>query len=406
MELFQQLQRRNLVYQHSPGADTALEKGATVYLGFDPTGSSLHVGHLLGVITLTRAVQAGLNVIILMGGGTSMIGDPSGKDAERPILGLAQIEQNKRSMVAQFERFFTIDGAQVRMVDNADWLSTVSLIEFLREAGKVIGISSMLDKESVSSRLERESGISYAEFSYQLLQAYDFMKLFEQHGCRIQIGGSDQWGNIIQGVELIRKRHQESAYALSFPLIVNPRTGKKFGKTEDGETVWLDPSLTSAFSFYQFFLNSDDAIAADLLRYLSLQPIETIEETITSWQEQPHQRAVQKMLAEELTDLVHGREAVKQAKRVAGMLFEKSEEALTEDDRAVLIESLPSVELGGDQQVDPVALVVSLGLASSQAEARRLAAQNGITVQESLPGLYLIRKGKKDYGVAYRSQRA
>lgn len=228
-DLLNDLLNRGLIYQKSPEIEAAFEKGTTLYLGYDPTGPDLHIGHLLGITLLKRALEHGNKIIVLVGGGTSMIGDPGGKDAERPILPKEQIEANKEEMKRQFSKFFTFDNDKVRMVDNADWLENVKLIEFLREAGKHISINTMIDKDSVKSRISREEGISYAEFSYQLLQSYDFMELYKLYNCQVQMGGSDQWGNIIQGVELIRKRLHKQAYALSFPLIVNPKTGKKFG---------------------------------------------------------------------------------------------------------------------------------------------------------------------------------
>lgn len=400
---FHDLQQRGLVFQHTPKLKKSLqEKSISLYLGFDPTGPNMHIGHLCGIITLKRFLEAGHNIIILVGGGTSMIGDPGGKDKERPILSKEEIEQNKTHMKKQFRSFFEFDNIRVRMVDNADWLERVSLIDFLRNAGKHISISSMLDKESVSTRLKRDSGISYAEFSYQLMQAYDYVRLFQEYNCTLQIGGSDQWGNIIQGVELIRKTKEQIAHALSFPLITNPKTGKKFGKTESGEAIWLEKEKTHPFQFFQFFLNTEDDIAPNLMNYYSMRPLSEIQEIITSWEQEKHTRSLQREIARELTTMLHGQQMTTQVEKISSILFEKGNESLTEEDFHILRESIPYHQvLSSTFTIEDT--VVDLGLVSSKGEARRLVKQNGIHAEEYFDRFILLRKGKRDYGLVEKT---
>ncbi|MCX7997187.1 MAG: tyrosine--tRNA ligase [Patescibacteria group bacterium] len=397
----EELHARGLIYQNSPGIEAAFEAGSTMYLGYDPTGPDLHIGHLLGITFLKRALQYGQRVIVLVGGGTAMIGDPGGKDAERPILPREVIEENKSKLKEQFSRFFEFDDDRVRMVDNADWLEQVRLIDFLREAGKYMSINSMLDKDSVSSRITREEGISYAEFSYQLLQSYDFMELYKRYGCTVQVGGSDQWGNIIQGVELIRKRLGTQVYALSFPLIVNPKTGRKYGKTESGEGIWLNAEKTHPYALYQFLLNAEDEIAPLLMKFYSFKPVTEIEECIGRWSGAKHERLLQKELAHEVTALVHGEGAARQAAEVASLLFARRGAELTAENVEFIRTALPHARLSAGEPFNPAQALVATGLAASMGEARRLVQQNGITVEE-LHDAYLIRKGKKDYALVTR----
>lgn len=396
----QNLTDRGLVHSASPDLAEALaskESPVTVYFGIDPTGDSLHIGHFMGVTMMKRLYDMGCNLILLVGGGTAMIGDPGGKDAERPILPKEQIEANKEKIKAQLSRFFEFDDARVRMVDNAEWLEQTNLISFLRDAGKYITVNSMIDKDSVSARIGREGGISYAEFSYQLLQAYDYMELFQRYECNLQIGGSDQWGNIIQGVELIRKRLSKKAFGLSFPLIVNPKTGKKFGKTESGESIWLDAEKTTPFAFYQFFLNVDDDLAPVLMKYYSFKSLEEIAAIEADWNNARHERTLQKILAYEMTARIHGEEAAQAVERITGVLFGKSSELLNETDVEHLKGAIPTVTARKD--ISPEDAVVELGLVTSKGEARRLVQQNGIHMQQIGEGFSLVRKGKKEYGL-------
>jgi tyrosyl-tRNA synthetase len=405
------LRARGLIFQNSPGIDEEFAKGTTVYLGFDPTGPDLHIGHLLGLTLLRRMHAASNRIIFLVGGGTSMIGDPGGKDAERPIVPRETIEYNKSKMKEVISRFLTFDDDTVRMVDNADWLESVQLISFLRDAGKYISVNSMLDKDSVATRIQREEGISYAEFSYQLLQAYDFLKLYQEHGCRVQIGGSDQWGNIIQGVELIRKRIQKPAFAMSYPLIVNPKTGKKFGKTESGVGIWLNGEKTPPFSFYQFLLNTDDDMAPMLMKFLSFRPVEEIDHMIAQWSEAKHERLLQRELAREITGIVHGAETVARIEKGLDLFFTSDPFTVSEwtpDMISLAEEVVPARGSLPAEQFDAIdanliSATVAVGLATSNGEARRLIQQNGITFQKLSDSRILIRKGKKDYGLLGRS---
>lgn len=396
-----ELQARGLIYQKSPEIEQAFEKGTTLYLGYDPTGPDLHIGHLLGITMLKRALEHGQKIIVLVGGGTSMIGDPGGKDAERPILPKEQIESNKEKMKEQFSHFFAFDNDKVIMVDNAEWLEEVKLIEFMREAGKFISINTMLDKDSVKARIDREEGISYAEFSYQLLQAYDFMELYKRHNCEVQIGGSDQWGNIIQGTQLIRKRLGKTAYALSFPLIVNPKTGKKFGKTESGEGIWLNPEKTHPFAFYQFLLNSDDDIAPMLMKFFSFKSVEEIEKIIEEWNSAKHERLLQKELAYEVTSMAHGENIAHDVRETAKQAFEEDME-VSQEQLDILKKNLPFYQLLKDEQFDLVQHAVKIGLVGSISEAKRLVQQNGLR-NEMRHDCYVIYKGKKNIGLVQLS---
>jgi tyrosyl-tRNA synthetase len=371
----------------------------TLYIGIDPTGESLHLGHLLGVLLLKRAALYGAKVIVIVGGGTSLIGDPSGRDAERPMVDMKVIEANKQKLKTQLARFVKFDDDKVKMVDNAEWLTSVSLIGFLREVGKYISVSSMMDKESVKMRLDREQGLSFAEFSYQLLQAYDFLMLFDKYGCNLQIGGSDQWGNIVQGVDLIRKRTGKVAHGLSFPLIVDPKTGKKFGKTEKGAAIWLDATKTHPFEMYQFLVNVSDDLAPILLKYYSFKNKSEIESLISVWQEDKGNRRLQKELAYELVKLVHGEDVANQSRRVAGILFDREVGSLTEEDFVFVEKVVPCLYVSRKDEADMIEDLVELGLVESKSEARRLTEQGGVTGEWFFERFYLIKKGKKDYGL-------
>lgn len=400
----QDLAWRGLVYAKTEGVEKVFERGTTMYLGLDLTADSFHIGHLLGLLVLKRAIQFGNKVIPLMGGGTTMIGDPSGKDNERPLLSKQIIEQNKVKLRKQAQRLFQGNTSQIQWLDNADWLMKIGFVDFQREVGKFFPINTMLEKESVKTRLERQEGMSFAEFSYQLLQAYDFLVQFERYGCEVQIGGSDQWGNIVQGVELIRKRTSKQAFGLVFPLIVDPTTGKKFGKTEGGETIWLDGQKTHPFKFYQFFINCDDTMAPMLMRYFSFkskQEIETIEQ---KWNQDRGARLLQKELACELVAMVHGKEVAEHVRNVASVLFEQGVEALSYNDIAFIKQALPHCAVPKNTPFILEDALVTLGLASSKGDARRLMNQGGIrdrVISGKLLGqkIHVIQKGKREYGV-------
>lgn len=394
-----ELEWRGLIYQKTPEIEKAFEKGTTMYLGYDPTGPDLHIGHLLGILTLRRALQHGQKIVVLVGGGTSMIGDPGGKDAERPIVPREVIVANKASLKEQFSKFFDFDEKKVTMVDNADWLEKLTLISFLRDAGKHISVNQMIDKDSVANRIGREHGISYAEFSYQLLQAYDFMELYKTHQCEVQLGGSDQWGNLVQGVELIRKAAGGSAFALSHPLIVNPKTGKKFGKTETGQAIWLRAEKTHPYNFYQFFVNVEDSLAPTLLKYFSFKTKAEIEEIEKHWGIAHESRSLQKVLAYEMTELVHGKETAEKCKHVAELIFEKGIEASSLEDLNFIKAAVPYKKISNKEDFKMPNIAFELGLVPSNAEARRLYSQNGISEKLLYDRYFIVRKGKREYGI-------
>jgi tyrosyl-tRNA synthetase len=393
--ILEELSFRGLIYQKTQGIEEIFKRKTTCYIGVDPTSDSLHIGNLLGLLTLKRIQNFGHQVILLLGGGTALIGDPSGKEKERPILPIKVIEKNKQKIKKQLEKIFKIDNQNVILVDNADWLKNLKLIDFLRDAGKLVPLNSMLDLEFIKRRLETKEGISFAEFTYQLLQAYDFLNLFQKYHCEVQIGGSDQLGNIVQGIELIRKKLNQKAYGLVYPLLIDPKTGRKFGKTETGENIWLDPQRTSAFDFYQFFLNIDDELAPQIFRYFSFKNIKEIEALESEWQKNKEKRILQKALAGELTELLFGKEEKNNALRLTEILFEKRPESLTLDDVNFLKKYLPYKKDKFNLEKN----LVDLGLVQSKNEAQRLIKQNGVKAYFVAGKFYLIKKGKKEFGL-------
>ncbi|HQP39325.1 MAG TPA: tyrosine--tRNA ligase, partial [Polyangiaceae bacterium] len=348
MNVYEELTWRGLVHQvTSPEVAEILGKpGVRCYVGFDPSASSLHVGNLLQVMTLVRMQRAGHRPIALAGGATGMIGDPSGKSEERNLLDREQLAYNLESIQGQLARFldFSPGATQAVMVNNHDWLGGVSFLDFLRDVGKRFSVNAMLEKESVRARLEeREQGISYTEFSYMLLQAYDFLHLYETHECVLQMGGSDQWGNITAGVDLIRRVHNGKAFGLTSPLLTTA-DGKKLGKTVRG-AVYLDAAKTSPYQFYQYWIRMDDRDAPRMLRMLTTRTLEEIEAVEKTTAERPEQQAAQKMLSMELTSLVHGEQAALDAKRASDALFGRE---IAELDEATLLDVMseaPSTEV-------------------------------------------------------------
>jgi len=406
MNLLPDLEWRGLVHQKTDGLGEAFSKGpVSVYCGFDPTASSLHVGSLLPVMMLMRLQQAGHRPFALVGGGTGMIGDPSGKTVERQLNSLEVVEENSRGLRSQLEKFLDFSGKNAaQMRNNADWLLPLGAVDFMREVGKHFTLNYMLAKESVQMRME--SGISYTEFSYMLLQAYDYRELFRREGVTLQIGGSDQWGNITAGLELIRRTDAGDCHALTFPLMTTA-SGAKFGKTESG-SVWLDPARTSPYKFYQFWINIDDRDALRYLRFftmLSRQETEAIEKEMGA---RPQDRGAQLAIAREVTARVHGADAARVAEDVSRLLFAKGDpESLSDEALDALTREVPFVELPGLTNV--IDGLVALGLAASKGAARRLVDQGGVSVNghrvtdslgEPLRGrYYLIRKGARDYGL-------
>ena len=399
-----------MVYQHTDGlADVLATAELSAYVGFDPTSSSLHIGNLVPVMGLAHLQRAGHKPVALVGGGTGMIGDPSGKATERQLLSEEEIESNSRSIEKQLAHFLDFDGPRAaKMRDNAAWLRPLKAVEFMRDVGKHFTVNYMLAKESVQSRIE--GGISFTEFSYMLLQAYDFLELFRREGVRLQMGGSDQWGNITAGLELIRRVEGKTAHALTLPLVTTS-SGSKFGKTEAG-AVWLDPERTSPYKFYQYWINVDDRDAGKYLRLFTLLPrkdIEALDDTIAS---APEKREAQQALARDVTARVHSEEAAGVAEEVSRVLFGKADPTtLSESVLEALSEEVPFAEAREVPGI--VDALVLLKLAASKSAARRLVEQGGVYLNgqrasadttlsgtKPLAGKYhLVRKGAREYGL-------
>lgn len=426
MDLVNSLRARGLVHQvsHEDELSAALGRGVmTGYAGFDPTAASLHVGHLLPVMLLAHLQRAGHRPIALVGGATGLIGDPSGKAAERTMLTRDQVAANVAGVRGQLERFLDFDNGPTGalLVDNQAWLGTVSLLDFLRDIGKHFSVNAMVQRDSVRTRLEqREHGISYTEFSYMLLQAYDFLALHERYGCALQVGGSDQWGNIVSGADLVRRLRGQEAFALTAPLLTKA-DGSKFGKSESGN-VWLDPALTSPYAFHQFFLNASDDDAPKLLRYLTFLPGEAIEALLAEQAAEPSKRPAQRALADAVTRFVHGDDAVLRARRTAEVLFGGADwSTMAPDEVAAVFRNAPSVEVPAAHLGTPDAAIIELLSGKdrpfrSKTEARTGLAQGAVsinnvverdarrflTAEDVLPGgLVVLRKGKKSYLVAH-----
>jgi tyrosyl-tRNA synthetase len=406
---------RGLVYDVTDGlAEVLARERVTAYIGFDPTASSLHVGSLLTVMGLARLQRFGHSPIAVVGGGTGMIGDPSGKSQERVLLSIDQVNENVAGIRRQLARFLDFDLAQNpgRIVNNADWLGTIDVLSFLRDTGKHFTVSYMLQKESIQRRLESEEGISYTEFSYLVLQAYDFLQLFDRFGCTVQMGGSDQWGNITAGIDLIRRLRGRKAHGLVWPLM-KTAAGVKFGKTEAG-TVWLDPARTSPFKFYQFWLNTDDRDVVPYLKaftFLERGEVEGLEQVT---HEAPERREAQRVLARHLTELVHGSDHRSRAENASSRLFGEDITTLPVDELLEVFEDVPSTmltttELESDG-IGLVDLIARVKLVSSKSEARRIVESGGIylnnrrvtnptariTTDNAIEGrLWVLRKGAK-----------
>ena len=385
-DLYSELQWRDLIYETTQGfSDLLAGERVTAYSGFDPTASSLHVGNLVQMMTLARFQRAGHSPIALVGGGTGLIGDPSGKTVERTLQSKDDVEANVRGIRAQLERFLDFSAAinQARLVNNGEWLNAMSAMEFLRDVGKYFTVNYLLAKESVKRRLASEEGISYTEFSYSLLQAYDFLVLHDRYACRLQLGGSDQWGNIVAGADLIRRLRGTHVHGLVTPLLTTS-SGTKFGKTEAG-TVWLDAQRTSPFRFYQFWLNSEDKDVVSYLKLFTFRPREDIDALDAETQAHPERRAAQRVLAQDVTALVHGAEPVARAERAARVLFGGSLSEATVDDILTVFDDAPSIAIarsaleGGISAAD---LAVKANLAASKGEATRLIKQGGLYVND------------------------
>jgi len=397
--LYDELQWRGMVYDATEGlADVLAKERVTGYIGFDPTAPSLHVGNLLVMMALARFQRFGHSPIAIAGGGTGMIGDPSGKTQERVLLSSEQIEENLAGIKQQLAKFLDFDRSDnaARIVNNAEWLAAFDLLGFLRDTGKHFTVNYMLQKEAVNRRLESEEGISYTEFSYLLLQARDFLELFDRYGCTLQLGGSDQWGNITAGIDLIRKLRGKKAHGLVMPLVTTA-SGAKFGKTEKGN-VWLDPERTSPFRFYQFWLNTSDADVEKYLCYFTFMTRDQIAELARLTRDAPEKREAQRELAREVTALVHGRDHVARAEHASSVLFGEDIATLGADEVLAVFEDVPSTDLPADALADGgigvVDLVARVQLAPSKGEARRLVQSGGIYVNNrrvSDPQARLVR---------------
>ena len=378
-QLLEELQQRQLYHDSTDAAalGAMLDEGPqTLYLGFDPTADSLHVGSLLGLVTLRRFLEAGHKPIALVGGATGMIGDPSGRSDERNLLDEAALEANLEGIASQVRALL---GEDVEVCNNKDWTEDVSVLEFLRDVGKHVTVNQMTAKDSVRSRLESEAGISYTEFSYMLLQAFDFWWLHEHKGCALQLGGSDQWGNITAGIDLIRKRSGAAAHGLTWPLLTRS-DGQKFGKTAEG-TVWLSVERTIPFEFHQYFLRSDDRDVDTLLAQLTLLPMTTIEEAMKEHRKSPEQRAAQRMLADEVTKFVHGENHVRKANAAAQVLYGNAELTadLLESTRDIVGEISVSLnDLESETALET--LLIQSGLCSSLSDARRQLSQSAVLI--------------------------
>jgi tyrosyl-tRNA synthetase len=375
MSVLQDLEYRGLLYQVTDREEleNLLDKEQiTLYLGVDPTGDSMHVGNLLPVVTLMRFQRAGHKPLALVGGGTGLIGDPSGRNSERSLNEQEVVEQFSNKIKGQFTRFFDFNSGDnaAKLVNNYDWIGKLDLISFLRDIGKNFSINYMLAKESVSARLE--GGISFTEFSYMILQAYDFYELYTRENCRLQIGGSDQWGNITAGTELIRKsaegEDRPRAYGLTIPLITKS-DGSKFGKSVDG-AIWLDADKTSPYEFYQFWFNTDDRDVIRFTKYFTFLTEEEISELEKSVEEAPEKREAQKRLAEEMTKLVHGEEALQQAIKISEALFSGNIGELSAVEIKQGFKDVPSFEMSSKEEIGLVELLVDSKISPSKRQAR------------------------------------
>ena len=417
MNVFEEFKWRGMLYDASEGLEEALTNHSiTGYIGFDPTAASLHVGSLLPIMGLVRLQQHGHTPIALVGGGTGMIGDPSGKTQERQLLSKEQIEHNLEGIKAQLSLFLDFETKTNRalLINNADWLAPVRMVDFLRDVGKHFTVNNMLAKESVKRRFEEGDGISFTEFSYMLLQSYDFLVLYDRFGCTLQMGGSDQWGNIVAGTELIRKMRGVKGYGLVFPLVATS-AGIKFGKTEAG-SVWLDPNLTSPYRFYQFWINTDDSDVVKYLKFFTMLDQQAIAELEHAVAVSPEKREAQKRLAQEVTLTVHGESNLRKAVQASRVLFGGEIADLSAGDVLDIFAEVPSSNIPRDtfegDGLSLLDLVISCGFATSKGAARRLIEAGGIYINNSrvsdvqatiglsalIEGQYLVlRKGSREY---------
>jgi tyrosyl-tRNA synthetase len=418
MNLLEEYRWRGMLQDSTQGADEALGKGPVkAYIGFDPTASSLHVGSLMPIMGLVHLQRMGHSPLVLLGGQTGLVGDPSGKIEERPVLPKDQVEENLSGIRGQLEHFLDFDSSvnPAQTVNNATWLADLQMVDFLRDVGKYFSVTSLLNKESIRRRVkDQDTGISFAEFSYVLLQAYDFLALNEKYGCTFQMGGSDQWGNITAGIQLIRKARNKKAYGITYPLVTGPE-GNKFGKTETG-TTWLDPKRTSPYRFYQFWMNVDDSLVIDYLKQFTLLEAKVIQDLRSVHNERPHERMPHRKLAEEITSLVHGQDGLSKARIATEVLFGGELGGLRADEIEDVFSDVPSSEMSesdlSDEGLSILDVVTNAGLTQSRSEARRAIEGGGLylnnirvtDIESRLEAgnaadgrFFVLRKGKKNY---------
>jgi tyrosyl-tRNA synthetase len=421
MNLIEELRWRGMVQDIMPGTEEQLLKEmTTAYVGFDPTADSLHIGSLVPILLLVHLQKAGHKPLALVGGATGMVGDPSFKAEERKMLDLDTLQRNQAGIKAQLEKFLDFDASKpnaAEMVNNFDWFKDISFLDFIRDTGKHITVNYMMAKDSVKKRIEGDSGMSFTEFTYQLIQGYDFYHLYTAKNCKLQMGGSDQWGNIVTGTELVRRKAKGEAFAFTCPLL-KKADGTKFGKSENGN-VWLDPKLTSAYTFYQFWLKVSDADAENFIKIFTFLDKVEIDELIALHKQSPEQRQLQKRLAKELTVFVHSEKDYEFAVKASELLFRNDTAevllTLTETQLLDIMDGVPQVEVQLTDLTtgkDIVTFLAETAIAPSKTEARKLVQGGGISINKQkvdaiekivdasllLNGKYiLVQKGKKNY---------
>ncbi len=398
MKLSEELQWRGFWNQTTFTDDKLIDsENFTLYLGTDPSADSLHVGHLAVYMMVRHFLERGHKVFLLVGGGTGMIGDMRDTE-ERNLLPYEEIEHNKQALKSQVSRIFA--GRDFTLVDNADWLADLELLPFLRDIGKNFNMADLVSREFFKARINNSKGLSFAEFTYTLLQGYDFWHLFNQYGVNLQIGGSDQWGNLLSGVDLIRKKENAEVYAMTAPLLINKSTGRKFGKSEGG-AVWLDENKTSVYKFYQFWLNVDDESAIEYMKIFTMLDRDTIEAIAENHAVNPGARSAQKVLAREVTDIVHGSARRESVERVTEVLFGGGDfKKLSDDDLGALAEEIPCVDAG----IDVIEALVESGAVGSNGEAKRLLKSGAISINgeklaenKVVNDTSLLKKGKNTF---------
>ena len=399
MTLAEELSWRGLINQTTFANIKDINEPRTFYFGVDPSAPSMTIGNLAAMMLCRHFIDHGHKPLLLVGGATGMIGDPDGKKQERDLRNAETVARNVKGLATQFRQVFR--GQDFEIVDNADWFAHMNYIDFLHKVGKHISMTQLLDREFVQQRIgEGSAGISYGEFSYALIQGYDFLHLYREKDATLQLAGADQWGNSVLGVSLIRKLEGGEAHVLTAPLVINKQTGVKFGKSEGG-AIWLDPEMTSPYKFYQFWLNCDDETSEDLIKIYTLLDRDTVEALIDNHRANPGERALQKTLAREVTDIVHGRQRRESVERVTGVLFGGGDiAALNDEDLNALANEIPTVDL--DTTV--IAALVDAGICASNGEAKRLIKSGAISVNGSkiagdmpLTEISLLKKGKNNF---------